>query len=749
MALRPAPNRSGEAVDAGVAISDLLRDPNRRSLSDDDLACEVRHRWQSGIDASRDLRLRQWVRNVLMTYGEQDIHWSQRADRWLTVPMKRIRRYKTNLLPGRIAIMAARMTQTAPDWTALPIDDSIEAEEDAKYCTKLLRYAYRENRVDLVRYFNTIQMCLFGFGVAELLINDEADVELNYEMEQDDNGQPVYDEKTGTPVYKMGRDGKPKVQEAVMTEGIQARPVSPFCFILPPGMEWPVLRDAPYLIKASWQSEEYIRRRYDVPRDMPLHSDSYGNYEAMVSYLWQVLNPQTLPVNRFEAGRLLVLQYYERAKDLKGFYEGKVYTVCGEHLIGNERSLWDDGRYPFFMFPWLPVTDSGYAYPWLNPQVDPQSRLNQTTTHLMDHLGKVGSPNIIADRNDGFPEDPVFHYRVYHTSPALRRPEFMQAPPAPAGVYQMRDEAKRDMDDTSTMYPLSRGEAQPGIASGLQARLVQDADQTEMGPVARMHAEEFGRMGEALLELYRVHGGSDKTVVTLGENARAEFFQFKRGKIPVKARVIVQEDSLVVHYRSALEERAQQLAATGAFGNMLTDARARSVFLKAIRDPHLEGPLTPEEMQKQYLDELHYDIIHEGKEVDKVDPWWDLNAHREAAQYRLLRESRKWDKQTMERFMHYWGVLEQAQQQVADQAQQAQKQAMQDQVEAQGQVFEAEQKAKMKTEMLRGTTKLAVESMKDPNNQGAGVGGGASVLTSPTKMQDQQQPVEGGDSAGQ
>lgn len=733
MATSTTDRRSGDPVDAAVPLSDLERDKSAGRLTDEAKCLEIRHRWQANIDASRDLRLRQWVRNVLMVYGEQDIHWSQRADRWLTVPMKRVRRYKTNQLPARLGNMAARMTQSAPEWTCLPYDDSVEAEQSAKACERLLRYDYREMRMDISRYIATIQMAIFGMGIIELYIDDEAEVEPEYEHELDATGAPVLSEFTGAPVRMLDPEtGLEIIKGYSPKPKIKARPVSPFAFTPPPGLEWPNIDEAQYVIRAQFMSESYVRRRYGVKKDVPLTSDAYGNYESMTSYLWQSLNPQTLPVHRFESGRVLVLQYYERARDVKGYYKGKVYTVVGNHLVGDEPSLWDDGRYPFFVFPWLPVPDSFYPYPWLNPLVDPQSRLNQATTHLMDHLARVGSPNVIADKGSGFPSKPSFSYQVYFTQPGLRRPEFMQAPAMPTGALEMLAVTKKDMDDVASQYPLGRGESQRGITSGFHARVIQDADQTEMGPVVRMHSAEFARMGESLLELHRLHDREDRMMAIVGPGGEPELFNYRSTDVPVRQQVMVQEDSLLIHYRSALVEDANAKAASGAFGNMLMDPTARERYRRAVRDPHLDGPLTPEQAQKAYIDEVHHRLIHKGI-VPQIEPWWDLQAHREAAQLRLLREGLRWPEPTKAKFMEFWQALEQAIAEVQAKQEQAQAEQAEKALRLQ-QEIETEGKAKI--ELQRGVNKLAVESMRGEQEVGA-MSGAAIMRGAHTMMSDE------------
>lgn len=654
-----------------------------------------------------------------MTFSDHDIQWSHALQRWLVVQVRKPRRYRTNLLPGRLALHAAKMTQSAPSWTCLPEDDTVVAEETARYCDRLLKFGYRENHIDLVRFFTAIQSDMFGLGIAELLVEDEASVEPVF-RQQKSGGKLLFDQESGLPVYEEDENGNMVIDSVEAIPGIKCRPLSPFAFAVPPGLQWPLLDDSPYCIRATWLSEQYIRRRFEVGKDVVLENDGAGHYDTVASYLWQ---SHYLDGPRQEDGKLLVLQYYERAKDVRGFYQGKIYTVCGDHLIGNESSLWDDGRYPFFVFPGLPIPDSFYPFAWMDPQMDPQARINQTLTHQMDHLARVGSPLLIADRGSGFTGKPVFQYKTYFNSPGMRRPEWLAAAPLPPGAYEMTQMAKVDMDAVSLTFGPSRGEATPGATSGLQVRMMQDADQTEMGPIVRLHAQVFGRMGEAYLELMRKHGGKDRTIASMGDGSRPEFIDFMRSRIPVKSRVVVQEDSLLVHYRSALIEEAQQMASLGVFGNFMTEPQARERYLLAVRDPKLAGPLTPEQIQKQFIDEIHFRIIHEGEEIH-VEPWWDINAHREAAQVRLLRESLRWDPQTKQRFLAFWQELEETATKLEEQARQKQQQMADEQIANAGKLAKAEEMPKTETEMLRQAGKLALESMKDGSDaagQGAGV----------------------------
>ncbi len=213
----------------------------------------------------------------------------------------------------------------------------------------------------------------------------------------------------------------------------------------------------------------------------------------------------------------------------------------------------------------------------------------------------------------------------------------------------------------------------------------------------------------------------------VGEDGKCEMFAFKKLRIPIGQQVFVQEESLLVHYRSALEERAVALGGQGAFGNLLTEQAARDKFLNAIRDPKIAGPLTPEQAQKKMLDDLHYKILHDGAKP-AVEPWWDLNAHRAGAQERLVRERARWTDEQYKNFMVYWANLEDEQKRIDEANKKAAVDSARLQIGLQSEMLAAEGEQKARLELLRGSTKLAVESMKD-GSMAAGAGAGASALS--------------------
>lgn len=709
----PAPYTGAEyrgSVNAAIPISDIAR---REKLTDDRIAVEVDERLRVASNEQYLDRSKVWVRNLLMVYGEQWIRYNEFARRWLRKPVGRERRFTTNLLIGRLNFMAAKLTQGRPSFTAMPLSPDLQERRAAKLAERLLLDDWRTLNLGLVRHEAILDALMFGMGIIEVGWDQRAGpLTRRYEVLTNELGREVLDE-LGNPVFRLNQQtGEPILKDVWFEGAVYARCVSPFAFFVPPHLESSRLKDSPWCIRTVWMSEEQIRAAFDLPPSFelgPLNSE-FEHVEPLASYVQRFASNQGMQPNLHE-GQMLVISYYEQATDVKGFEHGKVYHVVNGKLVHEDRSQFDDGRYPFFTFQWTPRRGQFWPQAWISDQTEPQARYNQTVSHILTHLSMFANPNILNPKGSGVPTHIAFNFRMYHYNPAAGAPQFWVPPPPSNAIFQMLDRAKNDLDAVGSTYGTSRGEHQQGMPSALYAQILEQADATEMGPFLRQHSESWERLGEALVDLHRLYDRPERILAIVGKSNRPEMVGFQQDQLPSRFRFVVAETSMQAVSPAARIEQAKVLAKEGFFGAFADQPQVRKALLEFVRMPELLDVETGESLLLRAIEELHVRLIEEG--MPMKPPGWAIGeeqillALRAAMTERLMREDVwDWDDDTHQRVLNYKTELEKALAELERQRVEAQKQMQVDQLNLQTEA-ERRKSAMRKDEKVSAVTAKA------------------------------------------
>jgi hypothetical protein len=387
-------------------------------------------------------------------------------------------------------------------------------------------------------------------------------------------------------------------------------------------------------------------------------------------------------------GEHLVITYYERATDVKGFEYGKVYIVVNGKLVHEDRSQWDDGRYPIHAFPWMPRRGHALPHAWMSDLTEVQARVNQCNSLTLTHLGLLANPNILIPKGSGLPQQLAFNFRVYYYNTSAGPPTFW-SPPAPStAVMQMGERAQTDLDRVGGTFPFARGEHQQGIPSGFYAQLLIEQDNAEIGPVVRRHAEAWEKCGEAIIDLHRSYDSPERMLAVVGTSHRTQLVAFSRDQLPAKLSLVVQESSLQTYSPAARITQAKELAQQGFFGAFADQPQVRKALLEFIRLPDITEIDTGEALLLRAIDEIHTRLVEEGQPI-QVPAWaadepMILATLQAAVRERAMREdSWSWDGPTTERVVAYKQSLDQAAQALQEQAAQAEEDAARRQMKVQ------------------------------------------------------------------
>ena len=457
----------GPPVNTATAISDVFRQyPDLLTGRVDELegriAQEVMERLRSSNRDSIYERQVVWPRNLLMTYGEQRIKWNTYGRRWVRRPPGvREKQFQTNVLLGRVTHMAAELTQARPTFQVVPKTPDVNDRRSAKLGERVLFHDYREHEIGNTRYLAILDALIFGMGIIEAGYDQDAgEVKIDYEVVRDAMGNPVRNEM-GAPILVKKR-GKPVPQ--ISYEGANyVRNVSPFEFFTPPGVPTCEMNLCPWVIRVWWKSEPEIRKAYDLPDDFDFGGPDpeFEHIESVTGFLSRGQHGVGPKNEKRDTGLYLVVQYFERATDMEGFEEGKVYTCCNGKLINEERLAGSPSSFPFFVFGWVPKRGQFIPHAWITDQVELQMRYNQSVSHIHTWLSLFANPNILVPKGSGIPQQIAFNFRRYEhslhpmTIGVIIETGFLTSPRDRQIIMDDQDRAARGIVEAVTAFPVT------------------------------------------------------------------------------------------------------------------------------------------------------------------------------------------------------------------------------------------------------------------------------------------------------
>lgn len=641
-----------------------------------------------------------------MVLGRQWIRWNPAAKKWFGLPPRPERSCTSNQLIGRVAHMVARMLSNRPTFSVLAQSDAPDARRAAIIGEKVLEYDWTDLKLFQHRYFSTLHMIIFGFGLIKYW----------------------YDPHWGA-VRKKKRerimpDGLRQTEETRSWEyagGIRAVSTNPAELLTPPGLYWPDLSESPWVAHQVLMTPEEVSLRYGVEVN-PEENPTSGFSESLAA-----------DVDRFtyyhyagdykRVGRVKVTEYYEKPSPRSGYENGVCITACQGKVLSTEPSQFSDGRYPFAMFVGMPEPGKFTPHAWVSDLNGPQVQYNQMLSRMDTWAALAFYPNIIN------PTDiPDHHFRsggfaILNTSGMNGEPKWMVPPQIPGQAFMMADNAIKDLDRIGSQYGFGRGEPQTGAPSGALAQVMIEADSTELGPLITLHARAWEELGVGLLELHRKYDPPEKLIVLTGSSG-AEIMQYKKTDIPVGLRCVVQEDSLQPRIKAARKQELMSMLQSGIYGNPAElPPKTRIKLAEWAGHPTATIFKDADLLEYDLIESENLRMVEMGMECE-IAPTDDHEAHISGHRERtLLKDRFEWgpvqESPVWQRIMahiqgHQQAIDAAKQQQMAEQQQQ-----MQQQVDAQMQISKGKADLDLRNDLanLGGEAIIKTHDQPEPGDE--------------------------------
>jgi hypothetical protein len=490
-----------------------------------------------------------WHLNYAFYHGEQWLFWNRgRLDRPRLDPHRVT--LTDNRIIGIVRTELAKMTKQKPAFQVIPTTAEDSDLQAALMGEKVLDYLWRHlslrNRLTDVLLWSRIT----GSGFWKIVWDSAKGQKL--QILADNEGKPVMHAETGAPMKPDAlKDEEGKLPEGLMektiaTGDVHVETVAPFEFLSDPIATR--LEDAEWCIQENVKSQEYVLQHYGMilPTDTdiapgPTEARMFPSYQmgGTSNYKGVKLHEYWCkPNNTHPEGRRAVW-----AKD-KMLHEGPNPYKC----------------LPYLMFSGIPIPGRFWPTSIVEQLRNPQTELNKIRSQILENAQRLGNPALLASRQANINYSGVPGERIdFDDTVPNAIPTYLQPPNMPAYVLQQQERIEAAMQDVSGQHEVSNAQVPAGVKAASAINLLQEADDTRLGPAIYDMEETLGQAGSMLLKLTAQYWTDERTIMIAGKDHALDAVVFKGAALKENTEVEVQAGSQFPKSKAAKQAAIQDM----------------------------------------------------------------------------------------------------------------------------------------------------------------------------------------------
>lgn len=484
-----------------------------------------------------------WELNRAFFSGHQWVYWNRtKIERPVLEPESSRVLIEDNRITGIVRAEIAKMTKQRPTYQVTPTTAEAEDAKAAETGEKILNFLWKHLglRLKLEDALLWSRVCCAGFwkvcwdpGAGE-----------TFSIVLDPEGGIVKHPETGKPMkptdYENNEvpEGHTAKTLAVGELGIEV--VSPFEIFPDPLAK--TMDDCEWVIQVSVQSRDYVKKRFGV--DMA--PDTTATTGAQ-----QIAVPS-------EAGKtykgIKVHEYWERPS---------ADNALGRRCVWAKDQILEDGpnpyrQLPFVMFRAIPVPGRFWPMAIVELLRGPQVELNKVKSQIVENVQRMGNPAVLMPvssnvKMSGVPGEKVF----FDDSSMNSVPKYLIPPTMPQYVVEQINRIEQSMQEISGQHEVSRAQVPPGVKAASAINLLQEADDTRLGPGIYDMEEALALAGTMSLEIIATNWTDERVVMIAGENHALDAMVFRGAALRENTKVEVQTGSMLPQSKAAKQAAIQ------------------------------------------------------------------------------------------------------------------------------------------------------------------------------------------------
>lgn len=529
-----------------------------------------------------------WFLNSAFFVGLQWLYWNHgRLDR------PRLAKYRETIVDNRIlptiTARVAKKVKTRPTFVATPFTGAENDVDAARVTEKVMEFDWTYLSLQQKLYQAELFADIVGAGFWKVYwdstLGDEAEVVV------DANGQPIEMNGQLVKAEAFAQGGLPEGLsiKKVCTGDVVVDVVSPFHFYPDPLAT--SMDELERAFEEKVRSPDYIKQRYG--KDM--EPDTEAPLGPVESRIFNSLMPAT-------GGGYKGVRVYEFwAKPCPTFPQGKRVVWAQDELLAEEDNPIDP--MPYVMFSGIKVPNRFWPTAVTTQLRGPQIALNKIQSQIQENANRIGNPALLKSRQanvsyTGVPGEEV----LYDSTVSDAVPQYLAPPEVPSYVREQVQRLTESMTEISGLHEVSNATVPTGVTAASAINLLQEADDTRIGPEVQDMEFALGQAGTKVARLRAKFNTDERLLRIAGEDEQWDIIAFRGSMMGKEPTVNCQAGSAMPHSKAAKQAAMLEVLQTLVQYGLVPEPRDLRRFFKDYEVGALDrlfGTLTATEQQIQ------------------------------------------------------------------------------------------------------------------------------------------------------
>lgn len=478
----------------------------------DSTVADLKSEWEKFRSARRAFEP-DWFLNSAFFVGQQWLYWNHgRLDR------PRLAKYRETVVDNRILpIITARVAKkvkTRPTFVATPFTGSESDVDAARITEKVMEFDWEY--LDLQQKLYQAQLFADIDGAGFWKIYWDATQGDSVEFVIEPNGQPMLDANS-RPVRAESLQQIPEgfKTKTIATGDACIDVVSPFHFYPDPLAE--SMDSLERCFEEKVRSPDYVKERYGVE----LQADTEAPLGPVESRVFSSLLMPTAG-----AGYKGVRLFEFWAKPCPTYPKGKRAVWAQNQLLKEEDNPEDP--MPYVMFSGVKVPNRFWPTAIATQLRGPQIALNKIESQIQENANRIGNPSLLKSRQanvsyTGVPGEEV----LYDSTVSDAVPQYLTPPEVPQYVREQVQRITESLTEISGLHEVSNATVPSGVTAASAINLLQEADDTRIGPEIQDMEAGLGKAGTKLTRLRALYNTDERLLRIAGEDENWDIFAFR------------------------------------------------------------------------------------------------------------------------------------------------------------------------------------------------------------------------------
>lgn len=454
-----------------------------------------------------------WFLNSAFYVGQQWLYWNTDRLERPVLPNWRETIVDNRILPI-VTARAARKVKNRPSFTATPFTGSESDIDAARITEKVMDYDWVYLDLQQKLFQSELFCDIVCAGLWKIYWDSTAGESEEFVVGPD--GQPMR-QQNGSPVKaSMFEDGLPEglKTKTVAMGDVCVDVVSPFNFYPDPLAT--SISELEKAYEEKVRSPEYVKQRYGVE----LEADSAPPAGPVEARLMSSLTPQG---NTTYKG-VKVFEFW--AKPSSTFPKGKRVVWAKDQVLEEDSEPFDP--MPYVMFSGIKVPSRFWPTAITTQLRGPQINLNKIKSQIQENANRLGNPALLESRQANVGYTGKIGERIKYDSTVTDAvPSYLQAPPMQNYILEQEGRIETSMAEISGLHEVSNATVPTGVTAASAINLLQEADDTRIGPEIQDMELAIGEAGTKIVRLRAAYNTDERIMRIAGEDESWDIFSFR------------------------------------------------------------------------------------------------------------------------------------------------------------------------------------------------------------------------------